>query len=93
MLLYERSQLGGAVIITEIHHNENSHWHSNSNAPELRVPEWTVFLPSMASPSSEASGGHHHCYNGQHHVLEELGGYQFHHGALAVRVPWLLPAW
>ena len=47
----------------------------------------TIGLPqSMASSSSKASGGYHHCHNGLHHVLEELGGYQFHHGALAVRV-------
>ena len=47
----------------------------------------TVDLPySIASPSSEAGGGYHYCYNGQQRVLEELGGYQFYHGALAVRV-------
>ena len=46
-----------------------------------------VNLPQpMASPSSEAGGGRRHCRNGQHHVLAELGGHQFHHGALAVRV-------
>lgn len=48
---------------------------------------FTVDLPQpMASPSSEASGGHCDCRSGQYHVLEELGGHQFHHGTLAVRV-------
>ena len=40
----------------------------------------------MASPSSEAGGRLNHCRNGQHHVLEELGGYQFYYGALGMRV-------
>lgn len=47
----------------------------------------TVDLPQpMASPSSEAGGGHSHCCNGQHHAVEKLGGHQFHHGTLGVRV-------
>ena len=47
----------------------------------------TIGMPlSMASPSGEAGCGHDHCRNGQHHVLEKLGGHQFHNGALAVRV-------
>ena len=40
----------------------------------------------MVSPSIEAGGGRRHCRNGQHHVLAELGGHHFHHGALALRV-------
>ena len=40
----------------------------------------------VASSSGEAGGGRRHCRNGHYHVLAELGGHQFHHGALAVRV-------